>query len=179
MTVKEQKILWDSSFSSCRKRNNPRNTVRKKIVATIFRKKCVDILKNSSWMFFKKYNVQSGTETMNQIFNWKKFSFLSVNHLEILHASTYDILVYIYKVKKSRRMATLTYRHFGNPGRHLREAHYNIVHKKAWLELLFRHSTIFNVQNHSHALQCVSSRPHAAAAGSCGLAAAIFFTLYI
>ena len=27
-------------------------------------------------------------------------------------------------------MATLTYRHFGNPGRCLREAHYKIIHKK-------------------------------------------------
>ena len=82
------------------------------------------------------------------------------------------------KSKKSRRMATLTYRHFGNPGRHLREAHYKIVHKKAWLELFSDLLTIFNVQNYSHALQCLSCRPHAAAAGSHGLAAVIFLTLY-
>ena len=46
-------------------------------------------------------NVQSDPETMQQIFNWKKLGFSSVNLLEILHASTYDILLYtIYKVKK-------------------------------------------------------------------------------
>ena len=28
------------------------------------------------------------------------------------------------------RMATLNYRHFGNPGRSYRRAHYNQVHKK-------------------------------------------------
>ena len=67
---------------------------------------------------------------------WIKFSiekslvFSSVNLLEILHASTYDILVYIYKVKKSPRMATLNYRQFGNPGRRDLEAHYTIVHKE-------------------------------------------------
>ena len=32
-------------------------------------------------------------------------------------------------------MATLTYSHFGNPGRSLHEAPYNIVHKKSRLEL--------------------------------------------
>ena len=116
---------------------------------------------------------------------WIKFSiekslvFFSVNLFKNLHAITYTILLYIYKVKKSRRMATLTYRHFGNPGRRRPKAHYNIVHKKAWLELFSDLLTSFNVQNHSHALQCVSSRPDAAAAGSRGLAAAIFLTIYI
>ena len=39
------------------------------------------------------------------------------------------------KSKNSPRMATLTYSHFGNPGRSLHEAPYNIVHKKSRLEL--------------------------------------------
>ena len=32
-------------------------------------------------------------------------------------------------------MATLSDKHFGNPGRSLYQAHYNIVHKKSCLEL--------------------------------------------
>ena len=43
--------------------------------------------------------------------------FFTVNLFENLHASTYDYLVYIYKVKKMPRMATLSYSHHGNPGR--------------------------------------------------------------
>ena len=38
---------------------------------------------------------------MQQIFKLKILSFFLVNLIEILHASTYDILVYIYKVKKT------------------------------------------------------------------------------
>ena len=50
-------------------------------------------------------------------------------------------------------MATLTYRHFGNPGRSYLKAHYKIVHKKALLEHfsdLIMHETYGNaLQYHS------------------------------
>ena len=45
------------------------------------------------------------------------------------------------KSEKSPRMATLTYRHFGNPGRCYHRAHCTIVHRKAWLELFSVHRT--------------------------------------
>ena len=41
---------------------------------------------------------------MNQIFNWKKLVFFPVKLIEIFHASSYDMLVYIYKVKKPARL---------------------------------------------------------------------------
>ena len=44
--------------------------------------------------------IQFGTETMNQIFNWKKLGFFPVKLIEILHASSYGILAYRYKIKK-------------------------------------------------------------------------------
>ena len=84
------------------------------------------------------------------------------------------------KSKKSRRIATLTYRHFGNPGCIYYRAHYTIVHKKAWPdwpELFFRPP---NVRNYSStAREWQSGRSHAVAAGGRALAVAIFFTLYI
>ena len=56
--------------------------------------------------------------------NEKSMFFLTVNLYEILHASTYAIYAYIYKVKNLPRMATLTYSHFGHPGRIYHCAHY-------------------------------------------------------
>ena len=50
--------------------------------------------------------------------------FLTVKFSEILHASTYDIYNYIYKVKKMPRMATLNNKHSANPGRSYHRAHY-------------------------------------------------------
>ena len=44
--------------------------------------------------------VQCDRKRMQQIFKLKILSFFAVNLLEILHASSYGILVYIYKVKK-------------------------------------------------------------------------------
>ena len=57
--------------------------------------------------------------------------FFTVNLFEILHASTYGIYNYIYKVKKMPRMATLSYSHHGNPGRGHPYARYIILNKKA------------------------------------------------
>ena len=37
---------------------------------------------------------------MHYSFEWKKSSFFQVNLFEILHASTYDFYIYLYKVKK-------------------------------------------------------------------------------
>ena len=85
------------------------------------------------------------------------------------------IIAYI-KSEKSPRMATLTYRHFGNPGRCYHRAHCTIVHRKAWLELFSRP---LNMQNSSNARKCRSRRPRRAAAGGRPLAAAIFLTLYM
>ena len=76
-------------------------------------------------------------------------------------------------------MATLTYRHFGNPGRCLREAHYKIVHKKVRFYAKYAFFRPSNLQKYSNALQCLSSWPHAAAAGGRALAAAGFLTLYM
>ena len=76
-------------------------------------------------------------------------------------------------------MATLSYKHFGNPGRRGLEAHYNVVHKKPRLGRHFEYFGPFYVKSYSHALHYLSRRPHAAAAGSRGLAAAIFLFLYI
>ena len=56
----------------------------------------------------------------------KSSVFLTVNFYEILHASTYTMYTYISKVKKSPRMATLNYSHFGNPSRSYQRAHYTV-----------------------------------------------------
>ena len=68
-------------------------------------------------------------------------------------------------------MATLTYRHFGNPGWRGLKARFNLVHKKALLELF---SDLIMHETYGNALQYHSRWPHAAAAGSRGLAAAGF-----
>ena len=83
------------------------------------------------------------------------------------------------KSKNPPRMATLSDKHFGNPGRSLYQAHYNIVHKKSCLELFSGLLSSFYVQNYGHGLECLSRRPHAAAAGGRALAAAGFLTLYM
>ena len=61
----------------------------------------------------------------------KSMVIFSVNLLENLHASTYDIYncIYRYKIKKMPRMATLNYKHSANFGRSYNRAHYTIVHK--------------------------------------------------
>ena len=65
----------------------------------------------------------------------------SVNIHENLHASTYGIYNYRYEVQKMPLMATLSYDHFGNPGRSYHHAHYSSTHvvhwKQAGLELSF------------------------------------------
>ena len=72
-------------------------------------------------------------------------------------------------------MATLTYRHFGNPGRiYLRALYYST--KGNLIRAFF---LLFLVQNHARARECQTRRTHAAAAGGRAVAAAIFFTLYI
>ena len=89
------------------------------------------------------------------------------------------ISYFIYiKSKKPPRMATLTYMHFGNPGRRRFEAHYIIVHKKLRLHIILENFQHFYVKKYSHALQCPCRRPHAAAAGGRMLAAAVFLILY-
>ena len=55
--------------------------------------------------------------------NEKSLVFLTVDLYEILHASTCTIYAYIHKVKNLPQMATLTYSHFGNPGRSYHRAH--------------------------------------------------------
>ena len=73
-------------------------------------------------------------------------------------------------------MATLTYRHFGNPIRSYSRTRYTIVHKKALQEAFF---LPFIVHSSSKALQCQFRRPHAAVAGSRSLAAAGFLASYM
>ena len=100
-------FLIASSFSSCknttqtfrRSKNvfRPRWWSRKFPPRTFFIFKYIFLYLCVS---ISNFEVQSGTETMNQIFNWKKLSFFSVNLFKNLHASTYTILLYIYKVKK-------------------------------------------------------------------------------
>ena len=51
-------------------------------------------------------------------------------------------------------MATLNYRHFGNPGRRYPRARYSIVNKKA-RELSFLPSIV--LRNYSNARECKSS----------------------
>ena len=71
-------------------------------------------------------------------------------------------------------MATLTYRHFGNPGRCLSQAHYKILHKKVGLELFF---DLLMYKTYRNALERQFKWPQAAAAGGRALAAAGFFIL--
>ena len=73
-------------------------------------------------------------------------------------------------------MATLTYKLFATPGRSYHRAHYTVVHKNV-LKSMTR--AFFLLYCCSSAHKCLSRRPHAAAAGGRGLAAAIFFILYI
>ena len=70
-------------------------------------------------------------------------------------------------------MATLTYKHFGNPGRCLSQAHYKIVHKESMTAAFFH---LVMHEPYGNALQWQSRRLHAAAAASHGLAAAVFLT---
>ena len=69
-------------------------------------------------------------------------------------------------------MATLTYKHFGNPGRCLSQAHYKIVHKESMT------AAFFHLVMHEPYGKWQSRRLHAAVAGSHGLAAA-FFLLHV
>ena len=59
----------------------------------------------------------------------KSLLFLTVNFFEILHVSTYTMYKYKYMsiVKKTPRMATLTYSHFANPSRSHHRAHYVVL----------------------------------------------------
>ena len=82
---------------------------------------------STKWIFsirppFQMYSLQQ--KHCTTALDEKSSVFLTVNFYEILHVSTYTIYEYISKVKKSPRMATLTYSHFGNPSRSYHHAHY-------------------------------------------------------
>ena len=107
--------------------------------------------------------------------NEKSLVFLTVNLYEILHASTYTIYAYIYKVENLPRLATLTYSYFGNPVGSYHRAHYS----------LFLPSIgggggggggghYYSILRDYSARECRFSRPRRSAAGGRVLAAAGF-----
>ena len=91
--------------------------------------------------------------------------------------------LYIWSQKTRHEMATLTYRHFGNPGQRGTCAPYS---KQTWLVISW-FSCLPPLQTVSpsklwvnqSALQCHSRRPRRAAAGGRGHFAAGFLTIYI
>ena len=96
-----------------------------------------------------KYNVPN--------FQMKSFRlFFRWNFLKIcMEVPMISNIIYM-KPKNSPQMATLIYKHFGNPGRCYPRARYTIVHKKAWRGLSF---LPFIVNSASKALKCRSRQP--------------------
>ena len=114
--------------------------------------------------------------------NDKSMVFSPVNILENLHASTYMAsTITDMKSKKMPRMATLTYSHFGNPGRSYHRAHYSTSmcikarkhDERSTLSLSHTSRWMYRAR------KCHFDQLRRAAAGGRPLVVAFFSTLYM
>ena len=72
--------------------------------------------------------VQSGTETLLQIFKWKLFGFFyGQSSWKFACKYLWHLTLHIWSQKTRREMATLTFRHFASPDRSYRRAHWLTV----------------------------------------------------